>query len=65
MDRKLDSIDEIISRYRDVINDNEKSLEEYKDVTDKYEEGMLQGWIEALEYAIKELEEHHSCNICH
>ena len=36
MDRKLDSIDEIISRYRDVINDNEKSLEEYKDVTNKY-----------------------------
>jgi len=66
MDRKLDSIGEIISRYRDEIYNNKKSLKQLKDLQcNSYEEGMYQGWVEALEYAIKELEEHHSCQICH
>ena len=66
MDRKLDSIGEIISRYRDEIYNNKKSLKLLKDLQcNSYEEGMYQGWVEALEYAIKELEEHHSCQICH
>ena len=65
MDRK-DSIVEIISRYRDEIYNNKKSLKQVEGkFSYDFQEGLFQGWVEALEYAIKELEEHHSCYICH
>ena len=60
MDHKLSSIDKIISRYRDEIYNNKKSLKQVEGkFAHDFQEGLFQGWIEALEYAIKELEEHH------
>tara|TARA_B100000424_G_scaffold240927_1_gene208709 strand:+ start:158 stop:382 length:225 start_codon:yes stop_codon:yes gene_type:complete len=61
MDNKLSSIDKIISRYRDEIYNNKKSLKQVEGkFSYDFQEGLFQGWIEALEYAIKELEEHYS-----